>query len=124
MVNDPAVRPFVGPEDIGELDFAPLIRPENWVLMGEHGGFALLWSAPGVYEVHTFVLPSGRGQWARQAASDGIAYARENGARMLWTRVPPDLPHVAAYAKGMGMSPTGGAIETFGVPYDILSMEL
>jgi len=122
-VNHPAVRPFVGPGD----DYADLTsiveRPENLFPLGDFGGFSFVWTAPRCREVHTFILPEGRGAWARQAAREGIALARENGTRTLWTRVPPDGPHVRAYAVGMGMSPTGEAIDTFGQPWEILSMD-
>ena len=125
VINHPAVRPFVGPVEMGELDMTPLVeRPENLFPMGEFGGFALLWTAPHTLEVHTFVLPEGRGHWARQAAAKGIELAKEAGAVRLWTRIPPDAPHVKAYARAMGMKPTGEVIETFGKPYRIFSMEL
>lgn len=110
MVNHPSVRPFVGFADAGELDISPLIQPENLFPFGVHGGFALVWTAPYTAEVHTFILPEGRGKWARQAAADGIAMARERGFAVLWTKIPPDAPHVQAYAAGMGMQPTGESV--------------
>jgi hypothetical protein len=125
VVNDPEVRPYVGPVELGELDFTALVAAEeNLFPMGEHGGFALLWTAPKTLEVHTFVLPSGRGEWARQAASEGIEIARQSGAERLWTRIPPDRPNVKLYARAMGMKPTGEVIQTFGKPYRIFSMEI
>lgn len=125
LINHPDVRPFVGAPDAGDLDLTQVIaQPENWLLIGEHGGFLLTFSAPGVHEVHTFILKSGRGQTARQAAAETIAYARENGDRMLWTKVPHDLPHVAAFATHMGMSPTGMEVAMFGKPFAVLKMEL
>ena len=125
VVNDPEVRPYVGPVELGELDMSGLMgQAENLFLMGEHGGFALIWTAPKTLEVHTFILPSGRGEWARQAASEGMELARQSGAERLWTRIPPDLPHVKLYARGMGMKPTGEVIQTFDKPYRIYSMEI
>lgn len=123
VVNAPEVRPFIGPGDYLDLSEA-VARPENWFLMGEHGGFALIWSAPGVHEVHTFILREGRGRWARQAASDGVAFAASQGDRMLWTKIPDDQPNVALYARAMGMQDTGVSIETFGKPYAVYKMEL
>lgn len=124
VINDPSVRPYVGPEEMGELDLTPLLDdPMNWCMMGEHGGFLLTWSSPHAHEVHTFILPEGRGAWAREAARDGLVYARENGDKMLWTKIA-DQPHVALYAKAMGMEPTGETVVTFGKPYAIYSMEL
>jgi hypothetical protein len=125
VVNDPSVRPFVGPEYLGELDLSEAVaRPENLCLMGIHGGFLLAWSAPGVREVHTFVLPAGRGAWARQARAEMVAYCRADGNAMLWTKIPPDQPHVERYAVEGGMRRTGQIVTTFGVPYMIYKMDL
>lgn len=123
VVNSPDVRPFVGPG--GELDLSEAVaKPENWFLMGEHGGFLLAWSAPGVHEVHTFILKSGRGDWACDAALATIRFATENGATMLWTKIPADQPNVSAFAYKMGMRETGQFVETFNKPYAVSSMEL
>lgn len=108
---------------MGDLDLSPLFRPENLFPFGEHGGFALLWTGPHEREVHTFILPEGRGSWARHAAREGIAIAAEQGTKTLWTRIPPHGPHIKAYAVGMGMRPTGETIETFGEPHEIYAME-
>lgn len=124
-VNHPAVRPFIGAPESGDIDLGPAVeRPENLFPMGEHGGFALIWTAPATREVHTFIAPEGRGRWARKAAREGIEMARECGTRMLWTRIPPNGPNVRLFAACMGMSPTGEVIDTFGEPYAIFSMEL
>lgn len=123
IVNHDDVRPYIGPG--GEIDLSEAVaRPENWFLMGEYGGFALIWSAPGVHEVHTFILEGGRGRWARQAAKEGIDFARDRGDQMLWTKIPEGQPRVAIFAAAMGMSDTGEAIETFGRPYHVYKMEL
>ena len=125
VINDPDVRPFVGGIDLGDIDITSAVeRPENWFLMGEHGGFGLIWTAPNVHEVHTFVLPSGRGKWATGAAEAMIDFARKNGDTMLWTKIPAKLKHVGAYARMMGMKTTGMVSEMFGEPYEIYKMEL
>lgn len=119
IINAPEVRPFVGGE--GVLDVSPLIaRAENIALMGDHGGFLLTWSAPGSYEVHTFVTNGGRGAWARRAAADTIAFATALGATQLWTRVPVEQTNVAAFAIEMGMRPTSETRDG----YDIMAMPL
>ena len=126
VVNSPDVRPFVGlgaPQ--GYLDHsAPIKQPENWFLMGEHGGFGLIFSAPGVHEVHTFILKAGRGAWAMQAAQEMIEYARMGGDHMLWTRIHPSQANVAAFAVRNGMKPTGQVLGTFGQPYHVFKMEI
>lgn len=125
VVNHPEVRPHVGAPDAGDLDVTDLVtRPEHWFLMGDHGGFMLSWSAPGVREVHTFVLPEGRGKWAEDARAAMLDYARKNGTEMLWTKIAEDDRHVIRYARQGGMQFTGDVLETFGKPYRIYRMEL
>ena len=125
LVNHPDVRPGVGHPDMGELDLSVAVAaPENWFLLGEHGGFALTWSSPRTYEVHTFMLRSGRGKWAADARTEGVQYAADRGAKTLWTRIPPQAPHVERFARQGGMQPTGEVIETLGTPYRIFSMEI
>ena len=68
VINHPSVRPYVGPGD-SFADVTPLVEDtDNWFLIGEHGGFGLTQTTPGVHEIHTFILPEGRGAWARDAA--------------------------------------------------------
>jgi len=125
VVNDPAVRPHVGAPDAGDLDVSELIaRPEHWFLMGDHGGFMLGWSAPETREVHTFILPEGRGKWADAARTAMIDYARSNGTQRLWTKIAENDRHVIRYARHGGMQFTGDVLETFGKPYRIYRMEL
>lgn len=125
VVNHPDVRPYVGPMELGELDFSDAISsPENWFLIGEYGGFALAWSAPGVYEVHVFILPEGRGAWAARARKWVIKFAKENGATMLWARIAPAAKYVSSFARRGGMKPTNDVIYNYGFPYDIFKMEL
>lgn len=125
VVNHPSVRPFVGPMELGELDLSEAVaRPENLCMMGGHGGFILAWSAPGVREVHTFILESGRGAWARAARAEVIRHCRAEGVTMLWTKISPATPNVAKFAIEGGMEPTGMSVETFGEPWLIYKMEL
>lgn len=116
------MRPFVGFADAGELDISPLIKPENMFPFGEHGGFALIWTAPHAAEVHTFILPEGRGRWARVAAANGIEMARDRGFVRLWTKIAHQAPHVRHYAADMGMEPTGECCEEGGLTYTIYEM--
>lgn len=125
MVNHSAVRPFVGAPEAGDLDLAPLVADENNLFpFGEHGGFALCWTAPKTREVHTFILPEGRGEWARDAAREGIALAAEHGTELLWTQIEPHQRNVVAFAVGMGMRRTGEVLNTFGHPHLVYSMEV
>lgn len=64
ILNDPDVRPWVAPTSAGTIDVSVAVNNRaNILLMGEHGGCLLVSLVPGVYEVHTQVLRSGRGQW-------------------------------------------------------------
>lgn len=117
------MRPFVGPAELGDLDVADRVaETANLFLFGEHGGFAAYWTAPWTREVHTFILPSGRGHWALQAAQEAIELARQHGTTILWTRIPDYLPNVRAFAKGMGFQPTGETVETFGQSWAVYAM--
>jgi len=123
--NHPDVRPYLGPASLGELNFEEAVSDRNnWFLMGQYGGFALAWCAPGVYEVHVFILPEGRGAWAAQARQATIDYAVSNGATMLWARIAPSARFVSMFARRGGMQPTGEMIYTLGAAYDIFKMEL
>lgn len=125
VINDPSVRPFVGDPDLGELDVSDAVGCEqNLALMGAHGGFFLTWSCPRVYEVHTFITKGGRGEWARKAAAETIAYAKRCGATHLWTKISPDQPNVEAFAVEMGMRDTLQSVLTLGKPYSVFEMAL
>lgn len=123
VINAPEVRPFVGGE--GFLDSSPaLLNRQNIALTGEHGGFLLSWSAPGVYEVHTFVLLGGRGDWSRRARAEMVRTMTRMGATMLWTRIAPEQENVIAFALEAGMRPTGETVDSFGRDYPTYKMEL
>ena len=92
--------------------------------MGEHGGFMLQWTAPHAREIHTFVLPEGRGKWAQDARAAMIRYAADHGTKMLWTRINDEDKHVIRFARQGGMQSTEDVLETFGKPYRIYWMEL
>lgn len=123
VANDPEVRPFVGGE--GELDLTAVVRnPLNVVLWSQFGGFIWAWSAPQTFEVHTLILPEGRGKWATRAAREAMAVMADiYGGRHLWTRVRRDLVHVRRFAQSAGMTVCGEAWFDFGDGvrlYDIL----
>lgn len=108
LVNHPAVRPFIGGDPETELDLSAAVADEqNIFLDGEHGGFACCWSAPNTYEIHTFILPEGRGAWAMEFAAWGKAYLFKHGAKHIWTRVHPDARNVKAFTLRMGLIPAG-----------------
>lgn len=123
LINHPAIRPFIGGDPDVELDFTgPIANDENVFLDGEHGGFACIWTAPGTYEIHTFVLPEGRGEWALKFAEWGKQFLADLGAKHLWTCVHPDAANVRSFTLKMGFEPAGRHRVDFGqgpVLYDL-----
>lgn len=90
ICNHPEVLPGLSLGVFEEIDLTPIIEnPRNHLILGEHGGAILIWTAPGVYDVHDFVLPEGRGAWAKEAAQDVLAFAFHLlDARLVWTQTP------------------------------------
>lgn len=101
VVNDPSVYPWVRGTMTGYLDLAPLVRNRNNILlMGEHGGVLLLQHQPGLYEVHTQVLPAGRGQWTLDMATEALHWMfTKTDAIEIVSRVPKGNLGARALAK-------------------------
>jgi hypothetical protein len=125
IVNHPTVRPHIGDNGDAYLDVSLLVAmPENIFLIGDHGGFALIETEPDVHEIHTFILPEGRGVWARKAAQELIDFATQNGDTRIWTKVSTDQKHVALFTRRAGLQPTGEIAMVFDKPYEIFSLDL
>lgn len=109
IFNDPSVRPHIGGDGESFIDLAAAVEDRaNVFLSAEHGAFAFTWSAPGVFEVHTAVLPEGRGAWAAEFADTAReAMADMWGATHLWTRVPQDAENVRRFTLAAGLKPAG-----------------
>lgn len=101
ILNHPMVRPDIAEVPSGIVDISKQIENKNNVLLlGEHGGFCCLKILPGVYEVHTAILPEGRGTWSERFARKGAEWMfLKTDAYDLVTRVPQG--HVAAKALAM-----------------------
>lgn len=98
VLNEPRVRPWVADAKEGVLDIsAKVANKGNVLLMGQWGGFVCLGYGAGIYEVHTQVLPEGRGAWTSDFAAAGFHYmfTRTDCVEII-TRVPQG--HVAAKA--------------------------
>ena len=123
LVNHPEIRPFVGGDVNQPIDLSSAIDDNaNIFLRGEHGAFCCSWTGPGVYEVHTLILPEGRGKWAYEFAKAGRLHMVELGARHLWTCVHPDAANVRFFTLRAGFRPAGTRIRDLGagpVAYDI-----
>jgi len=108
LVNHPSVRPHVGGDVSAAIDLAAFVAErQNVFLDGEHGGFAFTWSAPRTYEVHTFILPEGRGEWAAEFAELARDWMGDNFADHLWTRVHPEAVNVRNFTLKAGFKPAG-----------------
>lgn len=103
LVNHPEVRPWVAP-GAGEIDVsAQVLNPNNILLMGEHGCCAFLKLLPGIYEVHTQVLPSGRGAWTQELLRSCFYWMfLRTDCYEIVTRVPQG--HIAAKAVAIALS--------------------
>lgn len=97
VLNHPRVRPWVASG--GEkLDVSSQVaNPNNILLMGEHGGSLCVMLQQGIYEIHTQVLPDGRGEWVADFAREALRwmFTRTHCYELL-TRVPKG--HLAARA--------------------------
>lgn len=108
IVNDPTVRPFVGGDGESYIDLTAAVSDDkNHAMMGGHGGFLCTWSAPGTYEIHTFILPEGRGAAAIALALETRAYLESIGATHLWTRVDKTMGNVRKFTLAAGFKPCG-----------------
>lgn len=108
FINHPEVRPFIGGDPAAHIDLtAAVANPANVFLEGEHGGFCCSWSAPDTYEIHTLILPEGRGKWGYDLAVAGRRWMAEFGAKHLWTRVAPEMRSVRAFTRAAGFRPCG-----------------
>lgn len=115
LVNHESIRPFVGGDITQPLDLsAALENPENVFLANEHGGFFFTWTAPDTYEVHTFILPEGRGQGAVDLALEARDWMELHGADHIWTRVPKGRENVRRLTVAAGFSPCGEQVLDLG----------
>jgi len=108
LFNHTDIRPFIGGDGESVLDLSPAVEDrQNIFLLGEHGGFAFTWSAPRTYEVHTAILPEGRGPQALELALTARGWMAEHFADHLWTRVHPEMANVRAFTIKAGFKAAG-----------------
>jgi hypothetical protein len=102
VVNHPEVRPWLGGAE--PIDLTPALSdPRNVALVSDHGGFFLEWREPGLYEVHTQFLPSGRGRHAFEAVWEAMRYMFvETDCTRLLTRVPVFNRRTLAFTAAIG----------------------
>lgn len=67
FINDPSIREWVSGDFTGVLDATILVNNrDNIFFTSIHGGCGLIKLGSGIYELHTFVLPDGRGAWVKE----------------------------------------------------------
>ena len=104
VLNDPSVRPDVADMGEGRIDVTSCIGNPNYLILGgENGVFFVVKLFEGIWEVHTAVLPQGRGEWALQFAQAGARhmFTATDCAEIL-TRVPEGHAAAAALTHKMG----------------------
>lgn len=74
----------------GLIDYTPVIKnTANVVLTGPMGGMVFHQLVPGFFEIHTQVLPEGRGAWALEMAQSALLWIfTRTVASEVMTRVP------------------------------------
>lgn len=104
VLNHKDVRPWVANGD-EPLDVSAQVADErNVFLFGEHGGVGFLQILPGVYEAHTQVLPTGRGEWTRRMTEACVRFMfTRTDAYEIVTRVPAGHIAAKAAAEAQGM---------------------
>lgn len=130
VLNHSSVRPYVAPLGEGGIDVsAAVANPNNVLLMGEHGGCLMVQLVAGIYEVHTQVLPEGRGAWTVEMleAVQYWMFTRTNCVEGV-TRVPQGHQAARAAALAVGMRkdftrPACSFLEKI-VPFDIYSITI
>lgn len=130
VANDPSVYPWVrGPLE-GELDLTPLVENVNNVLlMGEHGGMMFIGKQYGQYEIHTQILPAGRGVWCQEFTKQALRWMfTKTSAMELFSRVPKGNLGALALVRANHMVrelriDRGWIYDGKSVPADVYSMQ-
>ena len=104
VLNHPEVRKHTLHVEGVPSDITPLVsNPANVVMEGEYGGIIFHQVLAGLFEVHTYVLPEGRGKWALDMAHEAIEwmFCRTNASE-LYTRVPDGNVAAMALSRAVG----------------------
>lgn len=107
VINHPGVRPDVADMGEGVLDLSATIAdPRTVCLAGDHGGFLCFKYDAGIFEVHSAVIPSGRGKWAKEAAEEFVQFMFcQTDCIEILTRIPEGNVAAMALARSVGFRP-------------------
>lgn len=132
VASHPEVRPHIGLASEGPLDFsATLANPNIVCLEVEHGAFVFDQHDPqqhqGRFELHTFLLPEGRGDGVLPAAAAAFRwmFTRTDCLELL-TKVPATNKPAALMARRAGFVPIFKRVAAWedGSDIDYFSMTL
>lgn len=106
VINDPSIYPWVKGFLDGPIDLTAAVADEsNICLMAEHGGVIFHRHQMGLFEVHTQILPAGRGPWAVAMAQEAAKYMFcRTDAMEIMTKVPKGNFAARALTKAIGGS--------------------
>lgn len=120
ILNHPEISGHFGPRD---KDLSPLLNePGAYVLLdnGEDAACVFEWSAPRIWQAHTYFLPSARGKKGIEAGKAFIRLMFDDGARLLWGQTPTANRQarmfnrlIGAVSDGFDVHPYSGEIEYF-----------
>ena len=106
IVNHPEIYPWVRGPSNGPLDLSKAIANTDVIaLLGTHGGLLFHRLQPGIFEVHSQVLPEGRGAWAELCIRACLhwLFTRTEAVEIV-TRCPKGNVAATAMARTVGMA--------------------
>lgn len=113
MLNHPDVKPTAGLKSLDDLDVSPLFNRRNIILIAEYGGAIFAWSAPGIYEGHSFFLPEGRGEYALTIGRQMLDLVFAKGATRIWGQTPVEYRAARMFNRKLGFKSIGFDIAPF-----------
>lgn len=129
--NDPAVYPWVKGYLTGPIDLTGVAANRaNVVLCGEHGFQVYAQHTAGAFEVHTSVLPSGRGQWTLDFVRACLHWMfTRTGAVEFYTLCPKGNVPALVLAKAIGgkyeaTRERGWIMDRDPIPADVYSLPI
>jgi hypothetical protein len=104
VANSPDCLGGISAGSMKTVDYTPVVKNHNnVVLVGDHGGIVFHAILPGFFELHTQVLLTGRGEWARQMAEEAVRWIfTRTDATELITRVPQGNKAAGALTRSLG----------------------
>lgn len=131
VVNHEKVYPWVHGTAVGPLDLTSVVQdPRNVTLWGEFGGVIFIGLQPSIYEIHTQVLPEGRGAWTVEMMDAALRWMfTKTDAMEIVTRVPKGNLGARALAQKVGFTkefdrPNGWVMDHKPVPVGVWSLQL